>query len=93
MLWDTTRGTDFSNPLCNVLLFAYVSKWFMRSCAMQADAAHLRDTAPGTALPKGPRNNNSPTKGLLGSAGQSSLCLAVAITLTLNVMVPNFTGL
>ena len=33
----------------------------------------MRGTAAGLAVDKGPRNNNSPTKGLLGSSGQLSL--------------------
>ncbi|KAL3145685.1 hypothetical protein ABBQ32_003220 [Trebouxia sp. C0010 RCD-2024] len=38
---------------------------------LSADAAQLRDTGARSALSNGPRNNNSPTKGLLGSSGPS----------------------
>lgn len=41
-------------------------------CIVQGDAAQIRDAAAAAAATgpsKGPRNNNSPTKGLLGNAG------------------------
>lgn len=40
---------------------------------VQADAAQMKKAVAATAPSKGPRNNNSPTKGLLGNSGQLSL--------------------
>ena len=43
---------------------------------LQANAAQVKRAAAGQALEKGPRNNNSPTKGLLASSGQQDTLLA-----------------